>query len=69
MRIAVMGAGVVSCYDGGRQARDSCEVVLIGWPQQVAAICRDGLFLDTQTFREHVSVGTAHVAGKQLVLC
>ena len=73
MKIAVMGAGAVGCYYGGMLARAGREVVLIGRPQHVAAIRRDGLLMDTQTFREHVAVGTAldagGVAGAQLVLC
>ena len=73
MKTAVMGAGAVGCYYGGMLARAGREVVLIGRPQHVEAIRRDGLLLDTQTFREHVAVGTALDAGglrgAQLVLC
>lgn len=73
MKIAVMGAGAVGCYYGGMLARAGREVVLIGRPQHVEAIRRDGLLMDTQTFREHVAVGTAldagGVAGAQIVLC
>ena len=73
MKIAVMGAGAVGCYYGGMLARAGREVVLIGRPQHVEAIRRDGLLMDTQTFREHVPVGTSldagGVRGAQLVLC
>ena len=73
MKIAVMGAGAVGCYYGGMLARAGREVVLIGRPQHVEAIRRDGLLMDTQTFREHVAIGTAldagGVRGAQLVLC
>jgi 2-dehydropantoate 2-reductase len=73
MKIAVMGAGAVGCYYGGMLARAGREVVLIGRPQHVEAIRRDGLLMDTQTFREHVAVGTSldagGVRGAQLVLC
>jgi len=73
MKIAVMGAGAVGCYYGGMLARAGREVVLIGRPQHVEAIRRDGLFMDTQTFSEHVPVGTSldagGVRGAQLVLC
>jgi 2-dehydropantoate 2-reductase len=73
MKTAVMGAGAVGCYYGGMLARAGREVVLIGRPQHVESIRRDGLLLDTQTFREHVAVGTALDAGglrgAQLVLC
>ena len=73
MKIAVMGAGAVGCYYGGMLARAGREVVLIGRPQHVEAIRRDGLLMDTQTFREHVAIGTSldasGVRGAQLVLC
>lgn len=73
MKIAVMGAGAVGCYFGGMLARAGHAVVLIGRPQHVAAIKRDGLFLDTQSFREHVAleacVDAGGVAGTQVVLC
>lgn len=73
MKTAVMGAGAVGCYYGGMLARAGREVVLIGRPPHVAAMRRDGLLMDTQTFREHVAVGArtdaAGVAGAQLVLC
>jgi 2-dehydropantoate 2-reductase len=73
MKIAVMGAGAVGCYYGGMLARGGHEVVLIGRPQHVAAIRRDGLLLDTQSFREHVPVQAATdasgIAGAQTVLC
>jgi 2-dehydropantoate 2-reductase len=73
MKVAVMGAGAVGCYYGGMLARAGHEVVLIGRPQHVAAVRRDGLLLDTQTFREHVPVQAATdaggIEGAQLVLC
>ena len=73
MKIAVMGAGAVGCYYGGMLARAGREVVLIGRPQHVEAIRRDGLLMDTQSFRERVAIGTAldagGVRGAQLVLC
>lgn len=73
MKTAVMGAGAVGCYYGGMLARAGREVVLIGRPQHVEAIRRDGLLMDTQTFREHVAIGThldaGGVRGAQLVLC
>jgi 2-dehydropantoate 2-reductase len=54
MRIAVMGAGAVGCYYGGMLARAGHSVVLIGRPQHVEAIRRDGLLLDTQSFQARV---------------
>ncbi|MFZ4538017.1 ketopantoate reductase family protein [Propionivibrio sp.] len=73
MKIAVMGAGAVGCYYGGMLARAGHEVVLIGRPQHVEAVCRDGLFMDTKSFQEHVpmqaSADASGVQGAQLVLC
>lgn len=73
MKIAVMGAGAVGCYYGGMLARGGHEVTLIGRPTHVAAIAQAGLLLDTQNFREHVTLHasseTAAVAGAELVLC
>ena len=56
MKIAVMGAGSVGCYFGGMLARAGHDVTLIARAVHVQAIRRDGLLLDTQTFREHVRV-------------
>ncbi len=73
MKIAVMGAGAVGCYYGGMLARAGHEVVLIGRPRHVEAIHRDGLFMDTQTFKEYVALDAssdpAAIQGAQLVLC
>jgi len=72
MRIAVMGAGAVGCYYGGMLARAGHDVVLVGRPQHVEAVRRDGLFMDTQTFREHIpmqaSTEANAVKGAKLVL-
>jgi len=73
MKIAVMGAGAVGCYYGGMLARAGHAVVLIGRPQHVAAVRRDGLLMETLSFREHVpldaSPAAAAVADARLVLC
>ncbi|MDO8348231.1 MAG: 2-dehydropantoate 2-reductase, partial [Rugosibacter sp.] len=73
MKIAVMGAGAVGCYYGGMLARAGHEVILIGRAQHVAAVRRDGLFMDTKSFQEHVPLQAATYAngieGAQLVLC
>lgn len=50
LRIAVMGAGAVGCYFGGVLARAGHDVTLIGRPQHVQAIQRDGLRMETATF-------------------
>src|ERR1700754_2607971 len=72
MKIAVMGAGAVGCYYGGMLARAGHEVVLIARPQHVEAVQRDGLLLDTLTFKEHVpmqaSSEAAAVKGAQVVM-
>lgn len=73
MRTAVLGAGAVGCYYGGMLARARREVVLIGRPRHVEAITRDGLYMDTLGFQEHVRVAAsteaAGVAGARMVLC
>jgi 2-dehydropantoate 2-reductase len=59
MKIAVMGAGAVGCYYGFKLARAGHNVVLIGRPQHVEAIERQGLRLETQTFDEHIRVSAS----------
>jgi 2-dehydropantoate 2-reductase len=72
MKIAVMGAGAVGCYYGGMLARTGHDVVLIGRPQHVAAIERQGLRLETQSFDERIRVSASTqasaVQGAQVVL-
>jgi 2-dehydropantoate 2-reductase len=72
MKIAVMGAGAVGCYYGFKLARAGHDVVLIGRPQHVEAIERQGLRLETQTFDEHIRVSASTegsaVQGARLVL-
>ena len=58
-RVVVMGAGAVGSYFGGMLARAGVEVTLIGRPAHVEAIRRDGLLLDTATFREIVRVNAS----------
>lgn len=73
MKIAVMGAGAVGCYYGGMLARAGHAVVLIGRPLHVDALRRDGLLLDTHSFKVHVplhaSTEASAVQGAELVLC
>src|SRR5713226_255030 len=59
MEIAVMGAGAVGCYYGFKLARAGHDVVLIGRPQHVEAVLRQGLRLETQTFDEHIRVSAS----------
>jgi 2-dehydropantoate 2-reductase len=72
MKIAVMGAGAVGCYYGGMLARAGHEVVLIARPRHVEAIRRNGLLLETLTFREYVPLRAetdpAAIAEAELVL-
>jgi 2-dehydropantoate 2-reductase len=72
MKVAVMGAGAVGCYYGGMLARAGHDVVLIGRPEHVEAIERQGLRLETQTFDEHIrvtaSTEASAVRDAQLVL-
>ena len=58
-RIAVVGAGAVGCYFGGMLARAGAPVTLIGRAQHIESIRRDGLFIDSVHFKEHVSVSAS----------
>jgi 2-dehydropantoate 2-reductase len=73
MKVAIMGAGAVGCYYGGMLARAGNEVVLIGRGAHVDAINRQGLLMDTLSFRERVTVAAsteaAAVRGAEVVLC
>jgi 2-dehydropantoate 2-reductase len=72
MKVAVVGAGAVGCYYGGMLARARHDVTLIGRPQHVEAIEREGLRLETQTFDERIRVPASSegraVQSAQLVL-
>ncbi len=72
MKIAVMGAGAVGCYYGFKLARAGHDVVLIGRPQHIEAIERQGLRLQTQTLDLHIHVSASTEASAvqraQLVL-
>jgi 2-dehydropantoate 2-reductase len=54
-----MGAGAVGCYFGGMLARAGAPVTLIGRPQHVEAITRNGLLLESIHFREHIPVSAS----------
>jgi len=49
-RIAVVGAGAVGSFFGGRLAQAGHAVTLIGRPEHVDAINRNGLWIDSQDF-------------------
>lgn len=72
MKISVMGAGAVGCYYGGMLARAGHEVVMIARPEHAQAMQRNGLLLETQSFKEHVTVQAstdpASVQGSNAVL-
>src|SRR5215470_10079648 len=55
-KIAVVGAGAVGGYFGGMLARTGAPVVFIGRPAFVETVAKDGLLLDTTTFKERVKV-------------
>ncbi|MBP3124918.1 2-dehydropantoate 2-reductase [Thalassospira sp. ER-Se-21-Dark] len=72
MKIAVMGAGAVGCYYGAMLARAGHDVTLIGRPNHVEAMNRDGLLLDFGSSQEYVTVAgntdAAGVAGADMIL-
>jgi len=59
VQVAVLGAGAVGSYFGGMLARLGVNVTLIARAAHVDAIRRNGLFLDTVTFQEHVRVAAS----------
>jgi len=71
-KIAVAGAGAVGGYFGGMLARAGAPVVFIGRPAFVEAVAKDGLQLDTTTFKERLRVSAsadlAAVRGADIVL-
>jgi 2-dehydropantoate 2-reductase len=71
-KIAVVGAGAVGGYFGGMLARAGAPVTFIGRPAFVDAVKRDGLFLDTTTFREHLkaeaSTELSAASGAEIIL-
>lgn len=72
MNIAIMGAGAIGCYFGAVLAQAGHSVVLIGRPFHVDAVNRDGLLLESKTFRGYIpvraSTDVSAVAGADLVL-
>jgi 2-dehydropantoate 2-reductase len=55
-RVVVVGAGAVGCFYGGMLARQGVDVTLIARPQHVEAITAHGLYMNCQTFQEHVPI-------------
>lgn len=70
--IAVMGAGAVGCFFGGRLARAGRAVTLIARPEHVQAINEHGLYMDCLDFQQAVAVRAtedpAALANADLVL-
>jgi 2-dehydropantoate 2-reductase len=54
--IAAVGAGAVGCYYGGLLARNGAPVTLVGRQSGVDAINKNGLLLDTTTFKETIRI-------------
>lgn len=71
-RVAVMGAGAVGGYYGGMLALAGAPVTMIGRPQHVAAMQRDGLVIERADRRDVARVdaatGPEAVAGADVVL-
>ena len=72
MRVAVVGAGAVGCYYGAMLARAGHAVVLVGRPQHVEAVRRQGLRLQTRDLDTQIaleaSTDMAAAADADLVL-
>jgi 2-dehydropantoate 2-reductase len=72
-RIVVLGAGAVGCFFGGMLARSGKEVLLIARDNHVQTIKKNGLFMECQTFQEHVAIEASSsmegIAGADLILC
>ncbi|MBS1839799.1 MAG: 2-dehydropantoate 2-reductase [Acidobacteria bacterium] len=71
-KIAVVGAGAVGGYFGGMLARAGAPVIFIGRPSFVEAVQKNGLLLDTTTFKESVrieaSANLSAARGAEIVL-
>jgi len=70
--IAVVGAGAVGCFFGGRLAQAGHPVTLIGRSAHVDAINRDGLWIDSEDFcgaiRVRASTSVSDAAHADLIL-
>jgi 2-dehydropantoate 2-reductase len=70
--IAVVGAGAIGCYFGGRLARAGNTVTLIGRPRHVDPIAGNGLLFRSRGQDERIAVAAttdiAAIAGARLIL-
>jgi len=60
VRVAIVGAGAVGCYYGGMLARAGVPVTLVGRPQHVQAMQRDGLRISTASFDKHDMISASN---------
>ena len=74
-RVAVIGAGAVGCFFGGKLVRAECPVTFIGRPgplSSVAALSRDGLYFEGLEFQEKLridaSTDASAVSAAEIVL-
>jgi 2-dehydropantoate 2-reductase len=70
--VAVIGAGAVGSYFGGLLARAGYDVTLIARQEHVKAIQENGLYMECQSFQEHVPVKASteykSITGADLIL-
>ncbi len=59
MKIAVMGAGALGCYFGGRLAQAGLETAFIARGAHLEALQRDGLFIESPLGNAHITPVTA----------
>ena len=61
-RVAVIGAGAVGCFFGGKLVRAGCPVTFFGRPgphSSVATLSRDGLYFEGLEFQEKLRIQTS----------
>jgi 2-dehydropantoate 2-reductase len=58
-KIVVVGAGAVGCFFGGLLARAGEDVTLIARESHVAAIVKNGLYIESLQFKERVRINAS----------
>lgn len=58
-KIVVVGAGAVGCFFGGLLARAGEDVTLIARENHVAAIVKNGLYIESLQFKERVRINAS----------